>query len=282
MCRLSCKPVPKLDTSHGISICMWNINGALTGKSKCNKLNDPAFLKTVQGQDIIALVETHVSPHVTLEIEGYWTFRIDRPQSKNARHFGGLAIFIKNELRKTNIKIVQQSLDYVWLKIDKTNINLDENIFMCIAYVPPSNSEYLAKLGIDVLAQIQNDIMKYNKIGQIVLTGDFNARTGTNLDFIENDSDIGLINTGYIADQQIIQRKNQDNVVNARGKELLELCISSRIRILNGRTVGDTLGYHTCHKWNGSSAVDYAAVSENLISSKKKFVISKSIIIYAI
>ena len=34
---------------------------------------------------------------------------------------------------------------------------------------------------------------------------------------------------------------------------------------INGRTIGDLLGYLTCHKWNGSSVVDYAAVSENLL-----------------
>ena len=269
MCRISNRLLQKTVNSDGISVCMWNINGILTGKSKCSKLNDTSFLRTIRGYDIVALVETHISPQNILEMDGYYTYRIDRPLSKNARHFGGIAVFIKNELRCNSVKIVQQTLDYVWLKFDKTSFNMDDDIFMCIAYVPPSNSEYLAKIGVDVLEKIQNDITKYSVIGQIVLTGDFNARTGTAQDFIINDDDTGLMNSHYITDKQISKRKNSDSITNTRGKELIELCIASRIRILNGRTVGDTLGYHTCHKWNGSSVVDYAAVSENLISCNR-------------
>lgn len=69
----------------------------------------------------------------------------------------------------------------------------------------------------------------------------------------------------YVTDTQIPVRNSLDPIINSRGKEILDLCVASRMRILNGRKIGDSLGYHTCHKWNGSSVVDYAIVSEELL-----------------
>ena len=38
--------------------------------------------------------------------------------------------------------------------------------------------------------------------------------------------------------------------------------MSSKLRILNGRKTGDSIGYFTCHKYNGSSVVNYCLVGE--------------------
>ena len=63
----------------------------------------------------------------------------------------------------------------------------------------------------------------------------------------------------------------QDKSLNFHGKSLVNLCISSRLRILNGRYLGDSLGYHTCFTANGCSTVDYGIVSKCLLSSVKYF-----------
>ena len=50
-----------------------------------------------------------------------------------------------------------------------------------------------------------------------------------------------------------------------RGKQVNELCISSRMRILNGRILGDAFGKFTCQKPMGASVVDYMIASEELL-----------------
>ena len=44
-----------------------------------------------------------------------------------------------------------------------------------------------------------------------------------------------------------------------------EFCIPSRLRILNGRTLGDLYGKFTCQKPTGASVVDYFIASEELL-----------------
>ena len=104
---------------------------------------------------------------------------------------------------------------------------------------------------------------------KIVLIGDFNSRTGQNPDFIEKDSSqindfdgVDLLSPDYVTDTEL-KRVNQDFIINSHGKTLLDLCLSSRLRILNGRFLGDSLGYFTYMSNNGFSSVDYAILSES-------------------
>ena len=98
------------------------------------------------------------------------------------------------------------------------------------------------------------------------MAGDLNARTSNNSDFIIQDSGkhLPLSNT-YTSDLTPVGRMSQDTTINSRGKQLLALCVSSALRLLNGRTTGDILGTCTCHQPLGSSGVDYIAVSEDLV-----------------
>ena len=41
---------------------------------------------------------------------------------------------------------------------------------------------------------------------------------------------------------------SHDSHIDTRGKELLDMCISNQLRILNGRTFGDSFGAYTCYK----------------------------------
>jgi hypothetical protein len=260
-----------------LSICMWNVNGLESKSIGSNKLEDPLFLDTVRNFDIISLVETQLSPNDPLKIEGYSTVRKDRPKSSNGRHYGGWAVLIKEPLRKQGIKIIEQTVDFVWIKVCHGPFKIETDLYICIAYIPPHESSYL-KPDFDILEQIQNGIVKYSRIGQVVLTGDLNARTGLELDFVKEDMATNIPqDLQYVMDKQIPPRNSLDQTINSRGREILDLCISSRLRILNGRKIGDTLGYYTCHKWNGSSVVDYALVSEALLDKILYFQVSEYI-----
>ena len=52
-----------------------------------------------------------------------------------------------------------------------------------------------------------------------------------------------------------------------KGRELLDFSTENQLRILNGRSFGDSQGHvHVSYKYNGNSVEDYMLVSENLLS----------------
>ena len=56
-------------------------------------------------------------------------------------------------------------------------------------------------------------------------------------------------------------RNHRDLSSNQYGQDLINLCQSYDLIVLNGRIAGDSVGEFTCHSPNGSSTVDYGVVS---------------------
>lgn len=231
------------------------------------KIEDSDFLKIVKQHDLIALAETHIGEEDKIEIEGFSCMKICRPVNKQInRHFGGLAILYRSEL-KPGLKFIEhRNNDYIWLKMCMTFFGLDEDLYVCVAYIPPENSSYYKVRNQDTLSYIENDLRKYSVLGKTLLFWDLNARTGMQPDFISDDGDLEFEEFSYISDQEILPRRSTDTgTVCTRGRKLLDLCISARLRILNGRCIGDSQSQYTCHKYGGSSVVDYLlSCEENL------------------
>jgi len=133
---------------------------------------------------------------------------------------------------------------------------LSKHIFLCLAYIIPASSSYIFQSDVDVLDSIEKDtVNQYAEKCHIVLCGDFNTRTGSELYFIESDiyDPYTIDDEEYEYDILLQKRKSCDNKVDVRGKHLLQMCITLKLRILNGRMLGDSNGNFTCFKSNGTS-----------------------------
>ena len=86
-------------------------------------------------------------------------------------------------------------------------------------------------------------------------------------DYANHDSDLHLpLPPDYTVDSAI-RRKSEDRVVNDFGKELLDLCIASQLRIANGCiSPNKNTGSFTCFTPRGSNLVDYVISSANLLT----------------
>ncbi|CAC5395574.1 unnamed protein product [Mytilus coruscus] len=120
--------------------------------------------------------------------------------------------------------------------------------------------------------QLLEGIVKYSKLGDILIQGDFNAYTNTMPDFIVNDEKSHSSNDDvfYKFDNSLPRNNLDCKRVNNSGKHLLNMCKESGLRILNGQTTCDLFGRPTCityHAYNGCSLVDYSIVSNELLSS---------------
>jgi hypothetical protein len=80
-------------------------------------------------------------------------------------------------------------------------------------------------------------------LGSVLLAGDFNAKTGTNIDFIycSQLADVMLV-PETIEDtlpNNMLERQNRDTVTAGWHREFLDLCRTAGLFILNGHTPGD-------------------------------------------
>ena len=145
-------------------------------------------------------------------------------------------------------------------------------------YISPSNSSYAVRTGIEkeIFQKLEGDVSKYSSLGEVMVMGDMNAHINSNeLDFVHNELNDPIedfLPPNYIADSVQLQRNTQiPQSTNSYGKNIIELCTSSQLRILNGRTLGDSFGKVTYHSYNGASIVDYCLCSSSFLSKILSF-----------
>ena len=110
---------------------------------------------------------------------------------------------------------------------------------------------------------LEEQLSKFSSSDIIFIGGDFDSRVGTQDDFIiESENDLAYLPQSYEIDSITSIKNNQDISINDNGRQLLDLCIAAKLRILNGRTGGDLQGHITYIGNKGHSAVDLVLASE--------------------
>jgi hypothetical protein len=158
--------------------------------AKINKIDDNDF-KTHMASDIIFLSETHTSYTDTLTCEGYKCFLNCRSNCPSKKR-GVFAVFIKRNILP-GISLVDKTLsELMWFKLNANFFGFVRDLFVCFMYIAPVNSSYVKSTGLDkqVFAKLEEDIVRYNLKGDIMLMGDLNTHINSDdCDFIYNDDD---------------------------------------------------------------------------------------------
>ena len=184
----------------------------------------------------------------------------------------GIMVIIRDELIN-RVKLEKGgSNQVVWLSLSNT---AQETILVCGAvYLASESAPYNSY---DMFDDIATDIAQFRTKyanARLCLMGDFNARTGRELDtFAEDDAwfeeHLGIEEIIAEEEANIVrasERANEDLAVNGNGRRLLNLCRENNLAIVNGRMAGDQKGAYTCYNRNGGkSAVDYALVTPDLL-----------------
>ena len=207
-----------------------------------NKLDDPDFYNYINNHDVLLLTECWNSTDSNLNIKGYDMFTCPRPKwnRRAKRNSGGVVVYYKSIYKNVIEKVSINPKGILWFRI-KTESSL-QDIYVCLCYIPPEDSKVYKNttsllFEYDFFQQLNSDIRKYSEKGKVYITGDFNSRTGEQLDFVpemhlERYLDVPTNNSSAIS---LPQRKNNDKVVNEYGRKLIALCKETDVSIVNGR-----------------------------------------------
>ena len=87
----------------------------------------------------------------------------------------------------------------------------------------------------ELWSAIENKITLLQEREDVIIMGDLNARTGTKQDWAEyNNIRTFPLPKDFDDDYKIGMRVLMDRIVNSAGQILLDVCISTALRILNG------------------------------------------------
>ena len=190
-----------------------------------DKISNNDFLDSVCFCHIVVLTETWQQASDFI-IPGFRSF--SQPaiklnnSAKGGRGSGGLTVFIREEYANYILPLKSDN-NTLWFKISKDLMNLAVDIYACAVYIPPVNSKYFNS---DVFEVLESDISLFLQNGEILLCGDFNARTGNYTDSVETEGNRFISEELNWSPTNETLQKSFDNVINNHGKILLNICKS--------------------------------------------------------
>ena len=264
---------------NNLTVGCWNIQGVMekVNSSKINKIEDPIFEKILKKFDILCLQETHLSQDDDVpKFDGYVPIPHCRKLSGNNRYFGGMLVYIKTSIRSG--ARIRRNFDDDALEVTllKNFFGLGKDFKILFTYASPINSCYTKARTTNILDKIETQFIDDGN--NFIIVGDLNGRTKLAEDFVRDDlDDHSPINVPFYTKDTYLERQNMDgHTIDSQGKLILEICKNSRLRILNGRTVGDTSGKYTRYPVNifdKPSVIDYALCSESLLQDILSFTV---------
>jgi exonuclease III len=240
-----------------------------------DKLQEEDFLSVFKTHDFVGLTETG-SRNIENKLipSGYSYFHNPIGNGNRKRNGHGILFLFRSKYRKYISKVNLSNPDFLGVRISKACWGLQKDVCIVTAYIPPRNSPTLIDKDGPFL-DLENQVNKLQKSCYVLVGGDVNARTGNLPDFILHDDNDNLPSQPepvvVYSPTSTILRSNMDKSINAHGRTLCEICKNNDLAILNGRTAGDSLGSFTCHKYNGSSCVDYVLCDPELFENTMEF-----------
>ena len=244
-----------------LKFCSWNIHG-YKSREIGNKFCDEEFLNIFKNNDFIGLTETHLHDEILdkMNIPGFHCMKVKnrRKNLKSNTAAKGIAVFVNDNIKELFSVVEIDNEDVIWVKISKELSGEEKDLYIGTCYFKPSKGGESAR-EIDKLTE---NITFFKNKGNVIINGDFNAKTGNLEDTISPDKSDEEFNITF--GNPPLRRNSQDTAVNGRGNEMLDMCKALDLNIINGRKTGDLFGNYTCFQWNGNSVVDYLLTSASL------------------
>ncbi|XP_065584284.1 uncharacterized protein LOC136043285, partial [Artemia franciscana] len=246
----------------------WNIQGF--SATKLSNLLKEACIDN-EKKDIVGLVETWSDGKNPLSVEGYNVFERVRNKSSNGRHYGGIAILIRDDIFDSIHRLLSASENIVWLQMSMW----DKRYVIGCVYIPPENSSYMNEYTWDILIEEYVNYVELFSDHFFVLLGDFNTYTGTSTEVEDIQVDLG--NPCLSGMESMVEwygrngcpkgrtSKDETRRKNRWGHKLINFCSEGRLIILNGRVGKDhEMGDFTCFGSGKPSVIDYIMVDRRL------------------
>ena len=275
----------RCNNGENLSFFTWNVYGI--SQDKLDMMFD-----VLNKFDVILLTECWTSKSDEYSLEGFEYFNFPRSfRHVNAkRNSGGMCTFVRDTIRK-GIKVGRFSEETVhWLIFDKNYFGLKRNLHVGNAYIVPETSPFYRFDAFDI---IEKDIDRLNPDEDVIVCGDLNAYSNVELDYIIDPygRDLEFMDNPEINDICQFNKENMDEIknlhdacalgrfscdkkkLNTNGKDLINLCKSRGLLIINGRISEDTgIGEYTRYDHLGSpSVVDYVLANARLFKQFNYF-----------
>ena len=270
-------------TEHGskAQIVQWNIHGLLP-----EKLLATEVVALIDAADVMIFTETWLDgdEQIPDSLQSrFICYAVHGERQLKGRGVGGVLVCVKRGIGQSSVFKLNPRAGIVWVKFCRSG-DMPRDLFLGACYLQPHGSKVLQRLDVNPHDHLEADIIQIAALGDIILAGDLNARSGSRA---EDGVDINGVNAilatmdpeldfarellGGCRNVKLPPRVSMDRTVNACGRRLLSTCSMGDLAVLNGRLPGDGEGRFTFKskaRVNACSVVDYFIATPTLAFQK--------------
>ena len=202
-CTMMCLPQPVL----------LNCQGLVTKRTK--KLHSDEFKSIFSSKDIILLTEFSTDKFSDKNVSNFETFALHRQENKRncKRNSGGggrggghYSLYHGQIYVNSDTLVFTAEGKMLWVKIGKSVLSLNEDLYICLCYVTPDESSSQSLIETNIFDRLLDSAVYVKNKTQnkysILICGDFNSRTSVNPDFVSDDISVhmSVLPDDYISD----------------------------------------------------------------------------------
>ena len=110
-------------------------------------------------------------------------YRLVQQFQKQLLIAGGIILLFKTKFQ-SRVNIEKLTKNFLWCQIDKSVLGSPQDLFICGVYIPPGNSPYFDD---EIFNNLESDVAYFFTKDNIMLLGDFNARTSKIEDYVSKE-----------------------------------------------------------------------------------------------
>ena len=153
----------------------------------------------------------------------------NRENSKEKRNSRGIAVYVRKTTIGGTSFVISRNKNILWIKLDTSFFDLDKDLYLGTVYISPNTSQVIDQ---ELLDDFESEIVNFTLKGDVILQGDFNARTGSMQEFAVHDDDNQFLEIpeDYEIDTENYRYSQDENTTNSRGRILIDLCTAPGVR----------------------------------------------------
>jgi hypothetical protein len=210
--------------------------------------------------------------------EEYVKLAVWNKATENGKGHGGIMVLAKKKKgHLIQLEREDSNKQFIWFNISE-NGNI---IRITTCYFAPQVSKTYKSRGVDhkdPFATLKNNIATYSQLSEVLIVGDFNARTTCEqASILRCKEDYNPIWLTKERNHQWTRVLEDNKRYNFFGEQLFTFCGAFDLVICNGLAKWVNSSNVTCNTYNGASVVDYAICSHGLCEKMEEVLIGEQL-----
>ena len=131
-------------------------------------------------------------------VDNFESYVLNRNENKrnSKRNSGGIILYIRNKYVSNDTLVFTSHDDSIWVKISSSILSMENDLYISLCYVVPDDSSRQGLLETNIFDRILESVVyiesKMQNNCNLILCGDFNARSSNNPDFVLDDKSVHM------------------------------------------------------------------------------------------